>query len=145
MTRRRLIAYLLLNVLVSILVTGMILFLYDRFGRPECAGGIGAEAGVVISGVAGPGDVDIEIVTLRNTGEDAVVLTGWTLRDGDETAYTFPSLTLFPGGSVQVHSGRGEDTATDLFWRVSSPVWESDELAVLYDTQGLARAFYRLP
>ena len=145
MTRRRLIAYLLLNVLVSILVTGLVLFLYDRFGRPDCAGGIGAEAGVVISGVAGAGEVGTEIVTLHNSGEGAVVLTGWTLRDGDEAAYTFPALTLFPGGSLQVHSDKGEDTATDLYWNETTPVWEPGELAVLYDTRGLARAFYRLP
>ncbi len=145
MTRRRLLLFLFLNILVSALVTGSILFLYDRFGRPECASGIGATSGVGITGVGNIGSGDSETITLANTGEEAVVLTGWVLRDGQGTAYTFPQLTIFPGGSIKLHTGKGEDSAKDLFWGLSASTWESDELVVLYDTQGLARAFYRIP
>jgi hypothetical protein len=145
MTRRRLILYLLLNALISALVTGTILFLYDRFGRPESPGGIGTETGVMIAGVSGAGATEIEVVTLQNVGTQSVVLTGWTLRDSAGTTYTFPQLTLYPGGTVQVHTIEGSDTVTDLYWGRSDPVWEPGELTVLYDTQGLARAFYRIP
>jgi hypothetical protein len=145
MSRRRLILYLLLNVLISALVTGTILFLYDRFGRPACSNGIGAGTGVNIGGITGAGTAVNEIVTLQNTGDESVVLTGWVLRDGDGAALTFPQLTLYPGGTVQVHTAKGVDSVTDLYWGQSASIWEPGELAVLYDTQGLARAFYRIP
>jgi hypothetical protein len=138
MTRRRLIFYLLLNILVSALVTGTILLLYDQFGRPACSNGVGAETGASIIGVTGVGTAGNELVTLQNTGEDPV-------RDGDGAAFTFPQLTLYPGGTVQVHTDKGKDSVTDLYWGQSAPIWESGELAVLYDPRGFARAFYRIP
>lgn len=145
MTRRRLILYLLLNVFVSAAVTGMILFLYDRFARSPASSGVGAGTGVTIPGVTGVGAAAREVVTLQNAGEQPVVLTGWTLRDSSGAAYTFPPLTLYPGGSVQVHTAAGEDSITDLYWGRADPLWEAGELVVLYDPQGLARAFYRIP
>jgi hypothetical protein len=145
MTRRRLILYLLLNILVSAAVTGLVLFLYDRFVRPDCASGVGATAGVMIAGVAGLGDLQTETVTLTNSGGEPVVLTGWMLRDSDGEVFTFPQLTLYPGGSVRVHTAAGEDSITDLHWGGGEPLWKSGEQVVLYDLQGLARAFYRIP
>jgi hypothetical protein len=145
MTRRRLIFYLLLNILVSALVTGTILLLYDQFGRPACSNGVGAETGASIIGVTGVGTAGNEMVILQNTGEDSVLLTGWVLRDGDGAAFTFPQLTLYPGGTVQVHTDKGKDSVTDLYWGQSASIWESGELAVLYDPRGFARAFYRIP
>ena len=145
MTRRRVFLFLFLNILVSALVTGTILFLYDRFVRPECTSGVGGESGVGITSVGNVGYKEAEIITLENGSEEAVVLTGWVLRDNDGAVYTFPQLTIYPGGSIKLHTGKGVDSATDLYWGLSSPAWEPGELAVLYDTQGLARAFYRIP
>jgi hypothetical protein len=100
---------------------------------------------VNIVGVTGVGSVENEVLILQNTGEESVVLTGWVLRDGEGAAFSFPQLTLYPGGTLQVHTAQGGDTVTDLHWDSSSPLWEPGELAVLYDTQDLARAFYRVP
>jgi Lamin Tail Domain len=144
-TRRRLIWYILLNVFISAAVTGTILFLYDRFARPDCSSAVGAGTGVTIMGVSGVGAAKNEIVTLQNIGEQAVMLTGWVLRDSSGAAYVFPQLTLYPGGTVQVHTAAGEDSITDLYWNHDEPLWKAGELVVLYDTQGLARAFYRIP
>jgi hypothetical protein len=137
--------YLILNVLVSVLVTGGVLFLYDRFGRQDCASGVGSGTPVVIVGVSGAGAEASEVLTLQNTGDQPVVLTGWVLRDSSGVAFTLPQLSLYPGGTVQVHTSSGQDSVTDLYWGLSDPLWEPGELAVLYDTQGLARAFYRIP
>jgi Lamin Tail Domain len=145
MTRRRLLFYLLLNALVSALVIGTALFLYDRFGRPACSNSVGTISGVNIIGISGAGTLAKEIVTLQNTGDESIVLTGWVLRDSEGAAFTFPQLTLYPGGTVQVHTTQGGNSATDLYWDQSTSIWESGELAVLYDPQGLARAFYRIP
>ncbi len=149
-SRRRSVSFILLNVLVSALVTGTILFFYDRAHQNDCTSlpqvtPAVAEVTVVISGVNGAGTVGSEIVSIRNDGENELVLTGWTLKDSQGNTYTFPQLTLYPAGVVQVHTTTGKDTASDLYWDRSSPVWTSGELAALYDAQNLARAFYRIP
>lgn len=153
MTRRRLVLYLLLNALVSALVTGAFLFYYDRANPktdcgtngtvPTTLAPVSINADVI--SVSGTGVLASETVLIQNNGEAALQLTGWTLKDNQGSIYTFPQLTLYPGGTVQVHSGPGTDTAADLYWQLSVPVWKSGELVALYDTQNMARAFYRIP
>ena len=149
-SRRRTVSFVLLNIFVSALVTGTILFFYDRAHQNDCTSlpqTTPAAAGVtvVITGVGGAGTADSEIVSVRNDGANPLTLTGWTLKDSQGNTYTFPQLTLYPDGIVQVHSASGKDTASDLYWDRSSPVWTSGELAALYDAQNMARAFYRVP
>jgi hypothetical protein len=152
MTRRRLVLYLLLNALVSVLVSGAILYFYDRANqKTDCgtSGTIPTLASVSIHAdlvsVAGAGLLDSEFVIIQNNGDSALLMTGWKLKDGQGSIFTFPQLTLYPGSTVQIHSGPGTDTAADLYWRLSAPVWKSGELVALYDTQNIARAFYRVP
>ncbi len=152
MMRRRLVLYLLLNAFVSALVSGAILFFYDRANhKTDCGsgetiptlspGGVNAD----IASVTGAGVLASEFVVIQNKGDAALGLTGWTLKDSQGITYIFPQLMLYPGGTVQVHTKPGVDTAADLYWGRSTPVWESGELAALYDTQNIARAFYRVP
>jgi hypothetical protein len=152
MKRRRLVIYLFLNALVSALVTGAILFFYDRTDhKTDCgtsatvptlgSGGIKAD----IISVTGAGTLASEAIVIQNNGEEALILTGWSLNDSQGDVYTFPQLTLFPNGTVKVHTASGTDTAADLYWGRSSPVWVSGKLVALYDTQNIARAFYRVP
>ena len=152
MSRRRVVLYLLLNALVSVLVSGTVLFFYDRANhQTDCSssetiptlpsGSVNAD----IVSVGGVGALVSETVILQNNGDATLLLTGWTLKDGESSIYTFPQLTLYPGGIVQVHSGTGTNTAADLFWGLTTPVWKSGELVALYDTQNIARAFYRIP
>jgi hypothetical protein len=152
MTRRRLVLYLLLNALVSLLVSVTILYFYDRANRKtDCdPGGIAATnvpGGVVakIVSVTAAGVLENEAIVIQNQGEQALPLSGWTLKDSQGSSFSFPALTLYPGGSIQVHTKTGTDTAADLFWGRVEPVWESGELAALYDSQNIARAFYRVP
>ena len=152
MTRRRLVLFLLLNALVSVLVSGTILFFYDRANH-ETDCGLGGTVPTLASGgiqadianVSGAGALASESVVILNNGEAALLLSSWTLKDSQGNTYTFPQLTLYPGGTVQILSRPGTDTAADLYWGRSAPVWESGELAALYDTQNIARAFYRVP
>ncbi|HEY5271187.1 MAG TPA: lamin tail domain-containing protein [Anaerolineales bacterium] len=152
MTRRRLVLYLLLNALISVLVSGTILFYYDRANHKTDCGTIetvptlasgGVKADIV--SVTGAGMLTSESVAIQNNGDAALLLAGWKLKDGQGSTYTFPQLTLYPGGTVQVHTGPGTDTAADLYWQLSAPVWISGELVALYDTQNIARTFYRVP
>jgi hypothetical protein len=155
--RRRLVYYLLINIFVSALVTGTIIFFYDRAYRPDCSTNLPdttdvtpgtGDVNVSIVGVIGAGTVSDERVVIQNNGGEKLVLTGWYLKDNQGITYTFPQfpqLTLYPGAKVQVYTKSGIDTLPNLYWGRSSPVWTSGELAALYDPQNIARAFYRVP
>jgi hypothetical protein len=152
MMRRRLLLYLLLNVLVTVVVSGAFLYIYDR-NRPqtECATlepAAATSASTIKAefvSVNGAGVLASETTIIQNGGEAALLIGAWVLKDNQGNTYTFPELTLYPGGSVQVHTKAGTNTASDLYWGRTEPVWESGELAALYDQQNIARAFYRVP
>lgn len=82
------------------------------------------EALVAIETVSGAGRVDEEYVRLVNRGAHGVALEGWMLEDEDGHTYTFPNLFLWRNGTVSVHSGFGSDSATDLYWGLTEPVWD---------------------
>jgi len=64
-------------------------------------------------------------------------MTGWTLADASGATYRFPEFTLAPGAEVRVWVRAGADTATDLYWGRSQPVWNnSGDTAVLRDAAG---------
>jgi hypothetical protein len=153
-SRRRLLVGILFNIFISAFVTGTIIFFYDLAHRddrsnclPELATGLPGEGSVAVSitSVSGTGVLNDEQVVIRNNGSEALILTGWTLKDSKGITYTFPQLNLYPDGSLQVHTKTGTDRLPDLYWNRSAPLWESGELAVLYDAQNMARAFYRVP
>lgn len=149
----RLIAFILLNVVVSACVTGAVLYIYDRTSQAAClpAGSTqltvpGSEnVRLEVVSVIGAGVVSSEVVVIQNAGQEAVFLTGWFLQDGEGNTYTFPQLSLNPGGTVQVHTAEGEDSALELYWGRSQAVWESGEMAILLDPYGSPHAFYRIP
>ncbi len=91
-------------------------------------------SGIYIAGL----DLQAEWVSVANVDETAVNLTGWTIADEEtRNTYTFPLFTLNPGADVTVHSGAGNDTATDLYWSRSSAVWNNDgDTATLADANG---------
>jgi hypothetical protein len=159
MDRRRLFYYILLNIFVSAVVTITILFFYDRSHRlasghlpvlstlpaPASVSPVSDGIKVNIVSVIGAGTVASEIVVIQNNGVSPLVMTGWLLKDSQGNTYTFPQLSLNPGGTVQVHTASGVDTPVDLYWNRTDPVWAPGELATLYDDQGNTRAFYRVP
>lgn len=166
MDRRRLLAYLLLNVVVSACVTSAILFWYHQNYRsvsqvfaPPAAPLVNNEAvalsqatldpqveiPVEIVSVVGAGTLSAEWVVVSYRGEDQLNLANWELRDEDRNVFVFPQLILYPNGAVQIHTASGTNTVIDLYWGESEPVWESGEEAQLYDPSGNLRAVYRVP
>jgi hypothetical protein len=153
-SRRRLVSYLLINVLVSALVTGSIIFFYDLAHKVDCssclpAGGTensGSQtSNISIVSINGAGSLDDEQVILKNEGSQPLILTDWYIKNAKGVTFTFPQVTLYPEGEVIVHTKTGSDSLPDLYWNRSSPIWEAGELATLYDSQNIARAFYRVP
>lgn len=163
MSRRRLVYYLLLNVFISACVTGGILFWYDRTYRaqlgpvPQVAAPAqtssalaatfqpDVEIPVEIVSVVGAGTLDAEVVVIRYNGQGELGVANWQIKDEDGNTYTFPQLILFPNGAVQVHTASGSDSVVDLYMSLRDPIWESGEVASLFDPQDTLRAIYRVP
>jgi hypothetical protein len=100
---------------------------------------------VVIDNVFGIGNLKAEYVLLKRTGEGEIVLTNWRLEDGSGNTYTFPALTLYANGAVQLHTAAGANSVVDLYWGRDAAVWEIGKTVSLYDDQGKLRATYRIP
>jgi len=165
MNSRRLFLYLLLNVFVSACVTGAMLFWYDRNYRatigpvPQAAVSAqeeetvapletlppDADVPVEIASVVGAGTLNAEAVVVRYNGEGELGLANWQLKDDNGNTFTFPQLILYTNGAVQVHTASGSDTVVDLYMGLRDPIWESGEVASLYDPQDNLRAIYRVP
>jgi LysM repeat protein len=115
---------------------------------PVSTGGapvVSGDAGVNIDSVVGAGDLNTERLLLKRTGPGELSLAGWQLLEEDGAVFTFPKLTLFEDGAVNVHTGSGQPTVVDLYWSLNAPVWQSGETVVLLDDRGEVRATYRVP
>jgi hypothetical protein len=144
-------------------VTGSILFWYDRNYRavsspsvqpvPQSSGGaepastasLQTDIPIKITSVIGAGTLSAEVAIVKFDGEGQLNLSGWQLKDSNGNTFTFPQITLYPNGAVQVHTASGTGTVIDLYWNMGEPVWQSGEDAKLYDAQGSLRAIYRVP
>ena len=55
-------------------------------------------------------------------------------------------LTLFgEGAGISIHTGPGQDNATDLFWGLEEALWNSGDRVVLYDDAGTVQAEFQVP
>lgn len=69
--------------------------------------------------------INAEWVRITNSTSSKRTLTGWTLRDTSSHVYKFPTTTLKAGASLRVHTGKGTNTATDKYWKLSYYVWNN--------------------
>ena len=99
---------------------------------------------VEITEIVGSGNIAEEMVIITNRGQ-SVNLEGWTLSDRHDNVYTFPGILLWSNNaSVRVHTGSGENTATDLYWKLNKAIWEPGDEATLADKDGKIIAVYDL-
>jgi competence protein ComEC len=66
-----------------------------------------------------------EYVCFRSYDGRAINMTGWLVKDNVGLRYTFPTFVLPPGAVVTLHSGHGQNTATDLY-RGGGLIWNND-------------------
>jgi LysM repeat protein len=99
---------------------------------------------VTIREIRAPGSLTGEQVILTNLSGQ-VNMAGWTMTDGEGNQFTFPSLSLLSKGEVTVHTGRGTNTATDLYWGQTEPRWATGKVAYLRDPGGKLIATYQVP
>ncbi|MFC7254067.1 lamin tail domain-containing protein [Haloplanus litoreus] len=80
-------------------------------------------------------NLDDEYLVLANGGTEPLDLSGWTVADAAGATYTVPAgTTLAPGATLTLHTGAGTDTATDLYWGSTRPVWNNDGDTVIVTT-----------
>jgi|GEM_PF-2596335 len=79
-----------------------------------------------------------EWVKITNSGASPVTMTGWKITDeGEKHTYIFPQFILSSGATVTLHTGKGTDTATELYWGGGGYIWNNDgDTATLYDASG---------
>jgi hypothetical protein len=99
---------------------------------------------VEIQNVFGAGDANLEVVVIRRNGDGDLPMTGWRLQDEQGNYFTFPDLTLFKDGAVQVYTRSGDNTATALYWKRSKPVWQAGKNVLLVDPEGNIRSSYTI-
>jgi LysM repeat protein len=99
---------------------------------------------VTIREIRAPGSLTSEQVVLTNLSGQ-VNMAGWTMTDGEGNQFTFPSLSLLSNGEVTVHTDKGTNTPTDLYWGQSESRWASGKVAYLRDPGGKLIATYQVP
>jgi competence protein ComEC len=105
---------------------------------------VGNASSVYISAVQfdAPGDdeknLNGEWVRISNSGDEPVLLAGWTLADRNSAEpYQFPAFLLLPKSSVTVYTGSGTMNDTALYRERTKPVWGNHgDLATLKDGNG---------
>ncbi|WP_373189178.1 lamin tail domain-containing protein [Halolamina sp.] len=67
-----------------------------------------------------------EYVVLKNTGDEQLDLSRFTVTDEADKRYTFPDgTTLAAGETLTLHTGSGTDGDGDYYWSAGSPVWNN--------------------
>jgi hypothetical protein len=101
---------------------------------------------IEVAGVLDTGLLETEAVQIVNSGTAEQQMEGWKIRDEDSNVYTFGRMSIFgEGAGVLVFTRSGNDTATDLFWGQSQPLWRSGETLTLWDAAGEVVATFIVP
>jgi len=69
--------------------------------------------------------VNGEYVVIKNLGNTARSLTGWTVRDAANHVYKFGTFTLGAGKTVVLRTGKGTNTSTTRYWGLGYHVWNN--------------------
>jgi hypothetical protein len=171
---KRILPFIILNVIISAATTLAVLYWWDKTQRPvlpdprlfsntssqvsptnpptltgsptsQITSTALNQTIIQIQNVFGVGDIDNEVVQLKRAGNGDLWLTDWQLKDQNGHTFTFPKLLLNKDGAVQVFTHAGPDTVIELHWGLKSAVWRTGELVSLLDPQGILRASYQIP
>ena len=91
--------------------------------------------------------LNAEFVALKNVTSLPVVMTGWTLVDAQSHSFTFPAgFSLAAGKTVRVHTGKGTNSGTDLYFRSGSFIWNNTgDTATLRNAGGSTASSCKYP
>lgn len=87
-----------------------------------------------------------EYVVFENACEEAFSLAGWKAKDSANKAYSFPSISLASEARIVLHTGKGANNGTDLFWGSSQGIWNNGgDTLYLQDPDGSIALEYPYP
>lgn len=95
--------------------------------------------------VVGAGDPDNEHIQIKNTGDEAILLLGWTLQNDNQLVYQFPAINLYPDALIRVYSKAGTDSVYQLFIGALQTKWRSNDTVTLADPAGNPQSTYQIP
>ena len=79
-----------------------------------------------------------ECICITSRDASAVDMTGWLVKDAVRHEYTFPQFRLQSGASVRLHTARGADSETDVYWGRRGHIWDDKgDTAYLLDAAGV--------
>lgn len=159
---KKIFPYLLINVAVSAITMLVVILIWNAFHPSPLAAVDGnavpittgqetpdlpllTQKTIEIQSVFMPGEANYEKISLKNVGDEPVDMTDWILINSDKEKFTFPALTIYPNGAVDVYSNAGVNTAVELFWNAPGAVWKSGGKAILLDSDGQERSRYLIP
>lgn len=102
---------------------------------------LAVDADIAIEDVLNWGDVNNEVVELRNEG-DPVNLQGWTLTDEAGNSFLFPEAILRPGIRLLVYTRTGTNSPAALYWGRDEPMYGDGEILTLADSTGEIKAAF---
>ncbi len=157
--------YLLLNIIVSALTMLVVLLIWNRTHLPTSPISLQVQTGqktkvaatatpalpppdqpvVEIQAVIVPGDLNSERVLIRSVWNEAINLSGWKVSSANGQEFTFPTITLFPGGAIALYSRSGQNTANEIYWGLEQPAWSNGSKVTLYDSSRNVRVEYTIP
>lgn len=84
--------------------------------------------------------VNAEYVRVKNNTRRTKILTGFSIVDEANHTFVFPrGSKLRAGATVNVHTGKGTNSAAKLFWKQGYYVWNNDgDKATLRNTRKAA-------
>jgi competence protein ComEC len=76
-----------------------------------------------------------EYIVFKNTGDDPLDISGWTVADEAGHTYMIPDgVTIGPVATLTLRSGSGTDTETELYWGSGSAIWNNNGDTVIVTT-----------
>lgn len=100
-------------------------------------------AEVVIANVDGVGNVNSEVVEIRNLG-NVVNMQGWTLSNERGDTYRFPEFRMQRDSRVLVLSRQGQNTPAALYWGRETAAWRDGDTVSLSDSTGQVQATFTI-
>lgn len=78
-----------------------------------------------------------EWVEFENTGDGAVNLRGWRVEDDANHEYRFGEVTLQPGDTVRLYTGKGSNTDSEVYWGSGRAIWnDNGDTVYLWNDDG---------
>lgn len=95
--------------------------------------------------IVGVDDLATEHLQIQSLSPEALSMEGWRMETNDGEIYYFPKITLFEHGAVDLYTRAGINSVVALYWGRSTPIFQSGDQAVIYDSEDNVQAVYSIP